>query len=530
MEKKYYKDYKYNQYEDIDLEYAPMGGIEARYIEMKDPELQGKRLNEAINPPNDVEQIFEKILHLPPYSSKERNESDMHRLQSIGRLGNLRYPFAPNIEVDTLLNFVLHDGYRNKDIDSAEYTKEVNLRANDVRTAKKIDLIRDNKTLLKKNAKQALGYLIMGISGAGKSTAIDTSLSKYPQVLTHTNEKYSEYKQLVWIKIDCSYNGSLKGMCLKIFSEIDRALGTNWLEQFERKNMNVDRMILAIKHLAIYYGLGTIVIDEIQNLRINKESIGVLNFFLSLSNELNLPIIYIGTYEASTRVFSQNFRQARRGMGVGVIEFGYLSRDDYEDFIEVLWSYQWTRKEAELTQEIKDLIYESSIGITDRIVKLFIAAQIAAITDGSEKLTYKLIKNIAETKFPLTKDMIRAFKAGDIYKLAQIDDMNPFSINEAINDAAEVLKTRDALRQYQENKMHLKEISKQKMLNDLYIQFACFGYEVKLTERVVRSIVNKYFNNKSQEEIVRMIANKLLSEGNKKEETEVQDDKKEAVQ
>lgn len=515
MKKKYYKDYKYNQYEDIDLEYVPMGGIEARYIEMKDPEFKGKRLNEAINPPNNVEQIFEKILHLPIYSGKERNESDMHRLQAIGRLGNLRYPFVPNIEVDTLLNFVLHEGYRNKDIDSVEYTKEVNVRARDARTQKKIDLIRDNKTLLRKNAKQALGFLIMGISGAGKSTAIDTSLSKYPQVLTHTNDKYSEYKQLVWIKIDCSYNGSLKGICLKIFSEMDRALGTNWLDQFEKKNMNVDRMILAIKHLSIYYGLGTLVIDEIQNLRINKECISVLNFFLSLSNELNLPIIYVGTYEASTRVFSQNFRQARRGMGVGVIEFGYLPREDYDDLIEILWSYQWTREEAELTQEIKDLIYEKSIGITDRIIKLFVAAQIAAIIDGSEKLNYKLIENVAETKFTLTKDMIRAFKAGDIYKLTQIDDMNPFSINEAINDATEVLKARESLRQYQENKMHLKEISKQRMMNELYTQFACFGYEAKLTEQVVRNIVNKHFNNKSQEEIVRLIANKLLHEGNK---------------
>lgn len=519
MEKIYYTDYKNNQYEDIDLEYLPMGGIEARYIEIKDPELQGKRLNEAINPPNEAEQIFEKLLQLPMYSSKERKEDGIYRLQAIGRLGGLTYPFNSNIEVDVLLNYVTQEGYRNKNIDAVEYTKEVNQRANDVRNRKKVDLIRDNKTLLKKSAKQALGFLIMGISGAGKSTAIEASLSKYPQVLNHHSDKYSVYKQLVWIKIDCSYNGSLKGICGKIFSEIDRALGTNWLEQFERKNMSVDRMILAIKHLAIYYGLGTLVIDEIQNLKINKESMGILNFFLSLSNELKLPIIYVGTYDASTKVFSQNFRQARRGMGAGVIEFGYLSREDYDPFIDILWSYQWTREETELTPEIKDLIYEKSIGITDRIVKLFVAAQLSAIIDGSEKLTYKLIEAIAEKKFPLTKDMIRAFKDGDIYKLAQIDDMNPYNIYEAINDTMQVLKARESLRQYQENKMHLKEINKQKIMNDLFIQFACFGYEVKLTERIIRSTVNKYFNTKSQEELVRMIAKKLMDEGNKQEKT-----------
>lgn len=126
--------------------------------------------------------------------------------------------------------------------------------------------------------------------------------------------------------------------------------------------------------------------------------------------------------------------------------------------------------------------------------------------------------------------MIRAFKTGDIYKLAQIDDMNPFSINEAINDATEVVKVRDSLRKYQESKMHLKEIGKQKILNDLYVQFACFGYDPKLTERVVRSIVNKHFNNKSKEEMVRIIASKLLSEEQKRKETEIQDNKEKVAQ
>ena len=53
----------------------------------------------------------------------------------------------------------------------------------------------------------ALSYSLIGCSGSGKSTTLQRILNLYPQVIYH--EKYN-FTQLVYLKIDCPHDGSLK--------------------------------------------------------------------------------------------------------------------------------------------------------------------------------------------------------------------------------------------------------------------------------------------------------------------------------
>ena len=73
----------------------------------------------------------------------------------------------------------------------------------------------------------ASGFTIIGVSGVGKSTAVEKILSLYPQRIVHT--KYRErplaFTQLVWLKLDCPHDGSLKQLCYQFFYALDLAAG-----------------------------------------------------------------------------------------------------------------------------------------------------------------------------------------------------------------------------------------------------------------------------------------------------------------
>lgn len=53
----------------------------------------------------------------------------------------------------------------------------------------------------------AQSMLLIGCSGYGKTTSLIRTLSAYPQVIYHRN---FNIEQVVYLKIDCSHNGSLK--------------------------------------------------------------------------------------------------------------------------------------------------------------------------------------------------------------------------------------------------------------------------------------------------------------------------------
>ena len=52
---------------------------------------------------------------------------------------------------------------------------------------------------------------LIGCSGCGKTTSLKRILSAYPQVIYHPE---MNLEQVVYLKIDCSHNGSLKEICL----------------------------------------------------------------------------------------------------------------------------------------------------------------------------------------------------------------------------------------------------------------------------------------------------------------------------
>ena len=85
---------------------------------------------------------------------------------------------------------------------------------------------------------------------------------------------------------------------------------------------------------------------------------------------------------------------------------------------------------SELTEELKNVIYEESQGIIDVAVKLYVMAQTKAIVDKTEVVTVKEIKEVAAEELWSMRKMLEALRSGDIKKLAQYEDIKPIKIQE----------------------------------------------------------------------------------------------------
>lgn len=101
----------------------------------------------------------------------------------------------------------------------------------------------------------------------------------------------------------------------------------------------------------------------------------------------------------------------------------------WDYFITELWKYQWTREEAPLTDELREVLYDESQGIVDIVVKLFMLAQLRAISHDErhrEVLTPRLLRRVAAEEFQIIRPMIEALRHDDPRALELYDDLEPF--------------------------------------------------------------------------------------------------------
>ena len=248
----------------------------------------------------------------------------------------------------------------------------------------------------------ALGFTILGMSGVGKTKAIEAILSLYPQLIIHSKYHNRDFNwlQVVWLKLECPYDGSTKGLCQNFLAALDSVLGTNYLKQYGRDGKaSKNEMMLHIARLASIHTLGMLVIDEVQ--RISKASSGgvgeMLNFFTELVNTVGVPIVLVGTYKALS-VLMGEFHQARRGSGQGDLHWFPMKEDSvWKQFVESLWDYQYTREKTDLTPQLSHTLYEVSQGITDIAVQAYMLAQrrainIAMTTPSAKEMAHPHIK------------------------------------------------------------------------------------------------------------------------------------------
>lgn len=316
----------------------------------------------------------------------------------------------------------------------------------------------------------------------------------YPQVIKH-EEYQGEYfsrTQIVWLKIDCPYDGSLSTLCKSFFKAVDELLGTRYLEKFGYTNRITSTMLLHMTTLASMYGIGVLVIDELQHLLNAKNDMeDMLNFFVTLSNTVGIPTVLIGTSKAQ-QLFSGNFRQARRAASEGAIMWDRMSKDseEWSFFLESLWELQCLKENTDLSEELREVFYDECQGITAVAVNLFILAQERALAEYKEKLSASIIRKTAKEDLYMIQPMLKALRNNNLLDIVRYEDISINLEDITTNYKADIELTGKVQQVFQERKKSI-ELIRQSNAENLVLELSEMGLFEEIDNAALKQLCER---------------------------------------
>lgn len=404
----------------------------AEYVEQRIPQYRGNPLIEALPPCLDDDALLEEMFAVPEFALEQRDWSTSERMQMVAQLSNFMVPLQRHMHLARSLDTLMRQGYVGRIPRSAASHRVFGVLHDNLR----------KKTPFGKgsNITAQLSTSLIGLSGMGKTTTVKRLLSRVPEVIHHPD--YGIY-QTPYLHIETPYDGaSVKGLAHSIFRKIDMLLPeANYTQQYARnRSTGAETLMNHAARLLHMHCVGLLVLDEIQNLEHSpKNRHALMSLLVSASNELGVPIVFIGTNKAR-RILSLDFRQARRSVGQGLAYWDRLSKGtpaephEWEDFVNILWRFQWVKNPAKDSAFLTDLLYLHSQGIVDIAIKLFAASQIRAMMDGSETITGQLISDVSKRELALVEPMVDALRRGDIDALQACDDIAPLNLEQLLKN------------------------------------------------------------------------------------------------
>ena len=467
---------------------------------------------EALPPIFTAEDVIDRFTVLPVITDVDRNKTENLRYHIIKRTKNFLQPLPIHIELERKLSTLIRRGYLGRNpLDKSFLGKLRVLNRLDDTSIKENELQNELENI----RTTADSISIIGISGIGKTTAIERLLLMYPQVIKHFEYKGESFTrtQIVWLKIDCPYDGSLSTLCKNFFKAIDDILGTRYLEKFGYANRITSTMMINMTKLAWRYGIGVLVIDEIQHLLNTKnDKEEMLNFFVTLTNTVGIPTVLIGTSKAQ-KVFNGNFRQARRAGSDGSIIWDRMQRDseEWDFFLRSIWEFQGLKNVSELTDKMKDAFYDECQGITAVAVNLFLLAQERALQDGKEELTVSIIRETAKKDLHMIQPMIKALRNNNLAEIIKYEDIS-IDYEEVANVYARNIELTGIIKESFKERRKDIELQRKSTIESLIVELTEMDIFQYLELSNIRKVCEKIVNASSVSEDYSNLKMKALKE------------------
>lgn len=482
--------------------YAVLADYKAQVI----PEYSGNPLIEALPLILSEEDAIEQLAVYPEYHERERELEPQYRYHCVQRLFRYFQPLSQHIDLEQRFSRIIRQGYLGRNPATKDYVQQLQHRLNDGSSP-------DIRTT-------ATAFTLIGISGIGKTTAIERILSSYPQIIVHQTPL--NLYQISWLKLDCPFDGSLKGLCINFFLKVDELLGTTYYKKFGSNRKSVDSMLAHMAQVASLHCIGVLIIDEIQHLSLAKSggSDRMLNFFVTLVNTIGLPVILIGTMKAMS-IFQSAFRQARRGTGQGDMVWNCINNDEnWEIFLEGMWSYQWTQKSSILTDEIKAILYDESQGIIDIAIKLYILAQTRAISTGIEQITPAIIRQVAKDSLQSVRPILQDLRSGDIAHLAKYDDIRPIDIEEHLKKYTSKLNLTQIIYEQKNREAEKRKAQSESIMEKVVLALLNLEITPEQAQKIAKKVIKESHSDITFQELIKAavaIAFQLSISENQKE-------------
>ncbi|MFB7140791.1 ATP-binding protein [Gottfriedia sp. NPDC056225] len=413
---------------------------------------------------------FEFMSHYP---SIEQNLSEFHdneRFHSLTSVKSFFHVGKLHLNLEMTFSRFLRDSYVGRNPLDKDHATNFHILHSQLNAGEELYLPPNSLS-------EATSFSLIGYSGMGKSTAIERILQYYPQLIIHPAPVGTT--QIVWLKLDCPHDGSMKTLCVSFFDQIDQLLGTTFLKQYKRTS--VSTMVTGIAKIAKTYCIGAIIIDELQHLiRPNKTSEMLMNFLVTLVNVVGVGVMVIGTMKAK-QVLQLDFRIARRS--IGKVWKPLPFSEEWLTFTNELWDYQWTKEFIPHDNELSEVLYDCSQGITDLAVKIFTVAQGRAIIHKRKGISEKLMRQVVNEDLAMIKPMLKALRSGNPKAIMKYEDLYSIDLEEQL----EVMSTSlDKNSLIEEHRLRAKE----KRIN-----------QISLEEKVLTAVIALGKNEKKAKKV-----------------------------
>jgi len=221
--------------------------VVAVYHESEEPLYRHNCYIEALPPGREPVEISSLIARSPVYAQDERKLPAMRRLEAVHRIASCIFPTPDFLLFEQKVSRMIRSGYLTRNPLQHEWIRQIRSGFPDLIK----DVLQEGE-LLPSLRSTAVSIAVIGPSGVGKSTMIDSVLGLYPQIIIHTeyNGTPFDQHQLVWLKLDCPFDGSLRGLCMGFFEAVDEAIGTRYAVKYNNsRRISVPAGFRAIQKL-----------------------------------------------------------------------------------------------------------------------------------------------------------------------------------------------------------------------------------------------------------------------------------------
>lgn len=245
-------------------------------------------------------------------------------------------------------------------------------------------------------------FTLIGDSGIGKSTAVQRAI----ELIQDNNDEHINVLQ-----VQCPNDCSTKGLLLSILQAFDDATGSEYLNRAVLSRYTVD-MLIGMVSIACQNSLNLLVVDEIQNVRLNMKSRytvsngeKIIATLVQLINSTGISVMMVGTPEVEP-VFQKEIHLARRTVGLRYEALPYGK--EFQSFCEVVYGYQYTKRAEPFSEKISLWLYQHTAGKLALIVGLIKTAQEISILNGTDYLGIDALETAYKERYQNVSEFIKA--------------------------------------------------------------------------------------------------------------------------
>lgn len=350
------------------------------------PEHQGNPLIEALRPKRPWESVMEKLSNYPGYAEDIADHPDpLVRDEYLNRIEEIRQPLVDYKDCFRAIERAIKKGYSAKNPFSPT-------------TAQYLHYGVDERPEIEPRTgfftPKGDGLTLIGDSGVGKTSMLEQVLGYFPNVIEHDSYKGKSLefkKQVVWIKVDCPSNSSVRDLCEEILASLDLSLD----REKTKPAGTIGALIRQLEQNIKSSFLGMLIIDEMQNLQFKRTGgeNNLLRFLHRLVNKLGVPLFFCAN-PPFDNTLAKELKAARRAESGYYRTMSVLSKDSdsWNAFIVQLWNYQWTNVYTELTEELNDTLHLLSVGNIDMACRTYREAQRLVIGSVDERITVSTLE------------------------------------------------------------------------------------------------------------------------------------------